>query len=230
MKTTLGLFLGAVLALSLAGCGNGGSSTGSGGSTGGSGGSGATGGSSGGSGGSGGSTSSGGSGGSTAMLDCASYCTEMDANCTGDNAMYSSDDACKGTCATWMAGMLGDTKGATLGCHLYHGGDPAKSDAKTHCPHAGPLGSGVCGDDCANFCAAAVAVCGSQATPPYKDAADCMTACAAFPGQDKVPYSAKVTSGDSLACRMYHLTVASSSADMAKTHCAHVAAMSDPCQ
>jgi hypothetical protein len=139
-------------------------------------------------------------------------------------------ESCMGVCGTFTPGTVGDASGATLGCHLYHGGDPSKSAPATHCAHAGPLGDGVCGDDCDNFCATALAVCSSQATPPYTDLADCKTKCAAYADTTKVPFNASVTSGDSLACRMYHLSVASSSADLAQTHCSHVGQDSAPCK
>ncbi len=226
----LGLFLGALLAISLAGCGDDGGSGGSGGT----GGSTATGGTGGATGGTGGAT--GGTGGATGGtggagdLSCDAYCTEIMANCTGDVAQYPTDAACKGVCATFDPGTLADTDGATLGCHLYHGGAPAVSNAATHCPHAGPLGDGTCGDDCANFCEIAVGVCGTQPTPPYADAAECMTACSSFPDTTAVPFNTSVTSGDSLACRMYHLTAAAQSAADATTHCPHIMAVSSVCK
>ena len=140
------------------------------------------------------------------------------------------DDAgCKGVCAKFDPGTLADMGGATLGCHLYHGGMPAASDPGTHCPHAGPLGGGACGADCDNFCEIAVAVCSTQATPPYADVAECKTACIDFVDTATVPYSAKVSSGNSLACRMYHLSVAASSSANAEVHCPHVAATSSTC-
>ena len=223
----LGLFLGALVAFSLAGCGDdGGSSTGGGGTGGATGGTGgATGGTGGATGGTGGAT--GGAGG--VALTCDDYCAEVEANCTGDNAQYPTTEACKGVCATFDPGTLADMSGATLGCHLYHGGAPAAGTPATHCPHAGPLGGGACGEDCANFCEIAVAVCGSQGTPPYSDAAACMTACMSFPDTTAVPYNTSVSSGDSLACRMYHLTVAATSAADAATHCPHIAATSTTC-
>jgi hypothetical protein len=135
-----------------------------------------------------------------------------------------------GVCATFNAGTIDDQAGATLGCRLYHGGAPAAAAPATHCGHAGPLGEGVCGDDCANFCAIATAVCGSQPTAPYADNAACLTACAGFADTTAVPYNTAATSGDSLACRMYHLSVASSDAASATTHCPHIAEVSPVCQ
>lgn len=161
-------------------------------------------------------------------LSCSAYCSELASHCTGTNQQYASTDSCMAVCATFALGTTADTMGATLGCHFYHGGAPAMSDPVTHCPHAGPLGGGQCGTDCDNFCSEAMAVCGTQATPPYANAAACMTACAAFKPTSMVPYNATVMSGDSLACRMYHLTAASA-AGGATTHCPHIGAMSAVC-
>lgn len=219
MKTGLGLFLGALLALSLAACDGGGDGTGATGGAGGSaGGSGGTGGGMGGTG--------GGTGGSTPAPSCDSYCANIQANCKDANAQYGSNDQCMAVCASFPIGTAADMAGNSVGCRTYHGGDPAADDAGTHCPHAGPLGDGVCGDDCDSFCTIAIAICGGEAAPPYASKDECMTACAGFKGTDEVPYNTAATAGDSLACRMYHLTVATG--DKA-THCPHIAAVSTTC-
>jgi hypothetical protein len=113
------------------------------------------------------------------------------------------------------AGTAGDVNGNTLACHQYHvdlatGGDAVAKD--THCPHASPSGGGVCGTTCDAFCSAAVATCGTE----YADAAACSTACAGFAAG-----AAGATSGDSLACRQYHVGLATTSSANADTHCPH---------
>jgi len=230
MKTRFGLFLGVLLAFSLAGCGD---DTGSG-STGGTGGTatGGTGGAAtGGTGGTGGSATggTGGTGGSSA-LSCDDYCTAVMANCTADKQQYGDEATCKTVCATFTQGTAADMAGATLGCRIYHAGAPAKGDPTTHCPHAGPLGGMGCGTDCENFCEIADKVCGAEAAPPYADKTACTTACAGFTNTKTTPYNSAATAGDSLACRAYHLTVASTSAANKTTHCPHVAAVSATCK
>ncbi|MEZ4294717.1 MAG: hypothetical protein R3B70_07050 [Polyangiaceae bacterium] len=225
MKTKLALFLGTLLALSVAGCdgdGNGtGGTGGAGGETGGSGGStGGTGGSTGG---------TGGTGTTSNALSCDDYCAAVATNCTADQSQYGDDAACKAICAKFPIGTVDEQSGNSLGCRTYHGGTPAAGDPGTHCPHAGPLGGGVCGNDCDNFCDLVDALCSGQASPPYTSKTECMTACAAFPGTGTVPYNSTVTSGNSLACRMYHLTVGSTSASNLETHCPHTAAVSATC-
>ena len=52
-----------------------------------------------------------------------------------------------------------------------------------------------------------------------------MTACNGF--DDAEPYDVSDTAGDSLACRLYHATVAY---DDPVTHCPHTLPASDTCQ
>lgn len=145
---------------------------------------------------------------------CAAYCTTIMANCTGTNAQYGDMDACLANCDAFPAGGAIDTSGNTLGCRLYHATNAATA-AALHCGHAGPSGGAVCGTTCEGYCALALANC-TGADEIYADATACATACAAI--TDDVDYTTAATSGDSLACRIYHLTVAAS---MPGTHCPH---------
>jgi len=79
--------------------------------------------------------------------DCTTYCSQLAANCTGDNAQYNDTTECMAYCAAagWPAGTGGAMSGNTLACRVYHSGAPATMDPVLHCPHAGPTGSGVCG-------------------------------------------------------------------------------------
>ena len=237
MKATLGLFLGVLLSLSLTACDDGGSGgsggTGGSGGSGGAGGTGAAGGGgSGGAGGQGGAGAAGGGGsGGGSAAGCAAYCTDVLANCKEANAQFADDATCKSVCAFYAAGMDGAMDGDSLACRTYHGGAPATGMPDTNCTHSCTLRGCVCGaSDCDNFCTLADAVCGDEATPPYADKAACMTACAAFPGTAMVPYNPEAVAGDSLACRTYHLTVATTSASNKTTHCPHIAAVSTTCK
>lgn len=217
-----GLLVGAV---AFGGCGDddedsatgGTGGTGNTGNTGNEGGSGATGnaGGAGATGGGGaGATGGGGEGGSPAAPTCAEYCAAIQTNCTGDNAQYSSAENCEAYCATWEPGADGDTAGNTVGCHAYHADASAGAGADTHCIHAGPGGGTMCGaTPCDDFCEAAVELCSAV----WTDKAECMTDCEAFPTDD--PYNAAATGGDQFACRLYHLTVASTTPD---PHCEHI--------
>jgi hypothetical protein len=157
-------------------------------------------------------------------LSCADYCETIAANCSGSDGQYFEgvDDgmtACMTACAAFPAGAAADQFGNTLGCRSYHAG-AAGQDPAVHCEHAGPGGAGVCGTDCDGFCAIALEVCAAV----YADEAACLSECAQF--TDDVAYNTTVIAGDSLACRLYHLTAAA--VDPA-THCPHITANSPPC-
>ena len=160
--------------------------------------------------------------GTAAAPTCASYCAAVMANCTGANAQYSSEAACLGTCSAYAQGTTGATSGNTLSCRAYHAG-AAPADAALHCPHAGPAGDGACGGNCEGFCAVAVAKCSTQ----FADVPTCTTACTAFP-MSTAHYTDATTSGNSFACRMYHLSVAATDAASATTHCPHTTTVSAP--
>jgi hypothetical protein len=153
---------------------------------------------------------------------CMNYCTELMGACSGANLQYSSLESCLGVCGTFSEGMVGDVTGNTLACRLYHTGAAAE-DADTHCVHAGPGGANACGTNCESFCAVATNICPTE--HPSNDA--CLTLCATFADEEK--YDSGDTNGNTLACRLYHLTVAAVDDQNAQVHCPHTLAASPPC-
>jgi hypothetical protein len=162
--------------------------------------------------GAGGSGSTGG-GGSPDVPSCTELCDNVMENCTGDNQVYATAEVCKAVCAKLPPGSKSDIEGNTVGCRIYHAGDPAKSDPATHCPHAGPGGDGYCGTNCESYCAITLETCPSE----YENTSECMTACEAFPQHP--PFSVNQTTGDTIECRLYHVSVATTDES---THCPHV--------
>ncbi len=162
----------------------------------------------------------GGAGGGSAA-SCDTYCADITKNCFGANLQYNDMASCMGTCGALPVGNAGATEGNSLNCRIYHAGAAAMG-ATTHCTHAGPGGAGACGSNCESFCSIATKICPTQ----HPDNAKCMTDCLGI--NDKEKYDATDGAGNSLACRLYHLTVASSSAAEATTHCAHTVAMNNP--
>lgn len=75
---------------------------------------------------------------------CNAYCDQVTKNCTGANAQFANRAACMSWCSSQTAGNWNDTKGNTIACRAYHASFPAAADPKTHCPHAGTSGGGVC--------------------------------------------------------------------------------------
>jgi hypothetical protein len=169
-------------------------------------------------------------------LDCATYCTHLQADCTTTNAQISMAN-CMGTCAAYTPGAATDTSGNTLGCRNYHlqNIEVRMMSAVTHCPHTGPVGgliggaTSVCGaSPCEDYCAMQTKVCGTDAAPVtgvtnrFPTAAACTAACTAF---TKTPEaSPAVTSGNHFACRIYHLTNAAAQVAGSaghNLHCGH---------
>jgi hypothetical protein len=184
-------------------------------------------------------SSTGSAGGVT--LDCASYCTQIAKNCSGDLAQFGGPDAtnsCKNTCASFPPGSLMDMDKNTLGCRIYHSGTPIMgAGAATHCGHAGLIGGDLdpaagaaqCGDGVEAFCKLAVATC-KDANKVWDTEALCVADAAKF-AKSATGFSAtKDVAGDTFSCRAYHLTVAAATVDLAKTHCPHIAAVSTTCK
>jgi hypothetical protein len=92
-------------------------------------------------------------------------------------------------------------------------------DAATHCPHAGPSGGGACGSYCEALCSLVNKSC-TGANLAYTDYPNCIAMCANMNQTGQV-MPALVQSGNTVQCRIYHATVASSSASAATTHCQH---------
>jgi len=153
---------------------------------------------------------------------CTDYCNSIQSACTGSLAQYFNTQACLDSCKTLPSGTAADTAGNTIGCRTYHAG-AAGSQPNPHCYHAGPGGAGVCGADCDGFCTIAQASC-TGANQSFSSFAACTGECAGFPAAPA--YTATVTSGDSFACRMYHLT---SATQQPATHCSHIIEASATC-
>lgn len=151
---------------------------------------------------------------------CAAYCTSIQANCAGAVQQYTAEATCLAACEAFPTGTAADTAGNTLGCRTYHAG-AAAAGPDVHCVHAGPGGAGACGDNCAGFCAIALDSC----TAAYADSAACMTDCALF--ADTEDFDTSDTSGNTLACRLYHLSAATTTPD---PHCGHIESVSPTCQ
>jgi hypothetical protein len=151
--------------------------------------------------------------------DCATYCTAFQAACGTDPTAYPSEAACLSACATndWDAGTVADTTGNTIGCRIYHAG-AAVTDPTSHCGHASMFGGGQCGTVVENYCWSIEAVCTGDNAPMWT--VDCATDAAAYPGGTPGD-----TTGDSMACRLYHL--GASTLISADDHCGHAGPTGD---
>jgi hypothetical protein len=163
-------------------------------------------------------------GGTPGPATCASYCSTITGACSGANQQWPNTAGCEEACAAFDAGTPGDTSMNTLECRAYHAGVAAGTEPEVHCIHAGPLGGGIdagngCGQSrCDAFCRIAQEICGADAGYPFDNEDDCRSDCADY--VDDVDFTTNETSGDTLACRMYHLTAALGDPVV---HCAHLA-------
>jgi hypothetical protein len=158
----------------------------------------------------------GGQDGASDPLSCEAYCAAVAVACTGENLQYRSTAACLGLCQTWPVGTLADTTGDTLGCRINQTTVAGNTGERSDCAGAGPGGNGICGTNCASFCASLAIVC---PTDYDGSAADCMTDCGRLPScGDYHVDPAQDPDDDTVQCRLFHLTSATQSAT---THCPH---------
>lgn len=188
---------------------------------------------SGGSGGSGGRSAQGGDGGSAPTMAgsggsagpvedplCAQYCDLVAASCVEEREQYASRAACMAVCDLLEPGEPGDTSGNTVQCRLTRATLAATTgEPDNYCFSAGPGGAGTCGSDCEGYCTLMTAKCGDLGTR-----AQCLSACASVPDLSEPPrnerFNTEFQSGDSLQCRLFHVSAAT--LDPA-SHCVHAA-------
>jgi hypothetical protein len=152
-------------------------------------------------------------------MACSDYCATVMAQCTGASAQYPSLAACEGVCAHLPSGV--DTPNG-LACRNTQAG-LAASDPTLHCPAAGPAGDGVCGGNCASFCALADQVCPGQF--PNGCAADCPEL-----GLAMAHYADGSTSGSTFACHLHYLSLAAVDGPSAAQYCPEIGFSSTMCR
>ncbi len=152
---------------------------------------------------------------------CAEYCQVIMESCTGDNAQYASEAECTTVCkdiAQWDVGELEDTDVNTVGCRLYHAGVAATEEPEVHCWHAGPTGGDFCGTWCDNYCHLSELICTGPEAETHPTAEQCQEACLDFRSDGEI----NDTGGNSVQCRLYHLSVAGTNPpSSAELHCPH---------
>ncbi|HTV22326.1 MAG TPA: hypothetical protein VMG12_26745 [Polyangiaceae bacterium] len=151
---------------------------------------------------------------------CERYCDTVAAACTGDNEQYASLMACTAVCNLLDAGEPGDLNNNTVECRLARAElAQATGEASSYCHTAGPGGGGVCGSDCEGFCTLMAAKCSLMG-----DYEQCLPLCEDVPNRSDVvetdTYRTAIQSGDSVQCRLYHVSAATLDPIM---HCSHAA-------
>jgi len=161
------------------------------------------------------------------LARCDEYCRLVEDKCQGDYKVYDYREQCLAVCQQMDLGApaLGKSDGQNnVACRIERL-KQTEFDAKPaeNCPGVGPGGAGVCGDDCDSFCALRERVCTGVANQTYEydlEPEKCATNCRAVPKLGTLS-AARDQKGDSLECRLVHVSEAAVSPQKAATHCLH---------
>jgi hypothetical protein len=161
---------------------------------------------------------------------CANLCYTYGKICTGVVTGVSNNDgaSCLSGCAALNSttGPINATSGNSVDCRIYHaiaGTASFLNDVQTHCTHATTSGNDVCGTKCEVMCDMERKVC--AANPAFTSRAECITNCSLM-GTGGAPGD---SAGDTVHCRIYHLSVANGSPALSTEHCPHSKTVSAPC-
>lgn len=178
--------------------------------------------------------------GDTPPVDlCQTYCSRINEACaTTDNPQpeglpdepgleqFESERACLAACRQLPHGTDPQSTANDAQCRFRNAQAAFDLESDTErtvqCPAAGP-GTTVCGPSpCENFCTQFERICGPSGVfqQVHGDVAGCLENCSRFPQVNGGVFSSRITLGDSLECRWYHLTAAAVDAAI---HCPHVA-------
>jgi hypothetical protein len=163
---------------------------------------------------------------------CQDYCAVVMASCvdTADekHKVYETNSECMGACEAMEPGDLSIYNTSnTVACRKYHAYNAVVLSSPTvHCPHAGPGGAGVCGDDCDSLCTLVEQGCPDQWQSQYMSKAktchdECDKARKGDPQYNGgTSYSvAAAKRGDAFSCRLYHAAQAESQGSDNKDAC-----------
>ena len=147
---------------------------------------------------------------------CNEYCNTVEASCTGDFDVYTSPETCRGVCSALPLGEPGAAIGNSIHCRL----ENARAAGSTqefaeHCPAAGPGGDDICGENCEAYCLVLAKACPNEFTR-FNGQADCLDECRTL--TDLGGFDISQNKGDTMQCRLYHVSAASHKPD---PHCAH---------
>jgi hypothetical protein len=178
----------------------------------------------------GGNAGTGGNAGGGATL-CDTYCDTVGETCTDQFAQYESRAVCMKVCSRLDPGQPGDDVGNTVNCRLHYAESAATAgELASNCSAAGPGGSnadvptGICGTYCEGLCRIAFDSCrGAQVI--FSSVSECVAACRTIP--DLGNYNANIQDGNSVQCRLYHVSAAQIDPVI---HCPHVTGTVGPCR
>src|SRR6187399_870089 len=151
---------------------------------------------------------------------CAEYCRTVMDTCPENYATY---ENCLGVCEQLPPGDFNEPGGNTVACRLNaaHAAshvDPLEREQM--CQAAGPGGNGACGTNCESYCWLAERVCGEV----LASLRDCQATCEALGDSERFsvgnsPGAELDHSGDTVQCRLVHLSSAAADSQLAEVHC-----------
>jgi hypothetical protein len=161
---------------------------------------------------------------------CSTYCDTVMANCPAPAQQYVSKAVCMKICARLDPGQPGDDSGNTINCRLHYAESAATAgEVADNCSAAGPGGAQqgvttVCGSYCEGLCRIALDTC-KGAERVFNSVSECVSSCAGIP--DLGDYNDTITDGNSVQCRLYHVSAAQIDPVI---HCPHVTGLVGPCK
>ena len=169
--------------------------------------------------------------GTTDTALCKDYCKNVMSNCKQPSLdAYTSEDNCLSMCAFMPQGKPdgSETSKNTASCRAHYASEASKVESDTKfCPAAAPGGGSPtttdaarCGENCEGYCGLHAAIC------PDAKQSDCVAKCEALPDPGKFSASTDYQGGDTIQCRIAHLTAAAQAKrdgidQERKVHCGH---------
>ncbi|MGC4090403.1 MAG: hypothetical protein QM756_21500 [Polyangiaceae bacterium] len=161
--------------------------------------------------------------------ECKAYCDAVTQSCTGDNQQYASREVCAAVCRLLPRGDA-EGSGNTLSCRSQRALSISAGEEATVCQVAGPASASPCTSQCESYCHLLLAACPARAQMLGLSEEECLRQCPALKPTGDFNATDEYVKGDTLSCRIYHLSVA---ALLPEQHCLHAFPVpkspSEPC-
>ncbi|MFZ5891002.1 MAG: hypothetical protein ACOY0T_08125 [Myxococcota bacterium] len=161
--------------------------------------------------------------------ECKQYCDAMMQTCVGEHQAYASREVCGAVCRHLDKGDV-EASGNTLACRSKRVLTISAGEEPTVCEVAGPGSGSPCTTQCQAYCELLVSACPDRVRKLGLSVGECVRQCAALKPSPDFASSEDFTKGDTLGCRLYHLTAATL---LPEPHCDHALIIpkvpSEPC-
>lgn len=158
------------------------------------------------------------------LADCTYYCGQMETRCGEPFNVYDRPGACMAVCMLMDEGdTLGGADENTVACRVRKLRQPG-FEPSTDCAQVGPGSNDACGTNCEALCSLRARVCGPiKGQDVMADIVSydvCMHNCEALPDLGSFDAN-RDRFGDSVQCRLIHVSESAISHELALTHCSH---------